>query len=187
MPNRIVIRNGIVVDTEPAVHLKAPGTEVLIEDEMITGVGTGVAVGDAREIDASGMIVAPGFVDTHRHTWQSQLRGAAADATLTEYMVTLLTSLGPNYRPEDVYIGNLLGAVDFLDSGVTTILDWSHVQASTVDCGRLLDLSRILFRFRRLFHVITWKNLPNRETLRGCPGRRRGSRAVGLRTGEQRR
>jgi 5-methylthioadenosine/S-adenosylhomocysteine deaminase len=36
-------------------------------------------------------------------------------------------TLGPRYRPEDVYIGNLLGAMGALNSGITTMLDWSHI------------------------------------------------------------
>ena len=30
------------------------------------------------------------------------------------------------YRPEDTYAGNLLGTLEALDSGITTLLDWSH-------------------------------------------------------------
>jgi cytosine/adenosine deaminase-related metal-dependent hydrolase len=47
---------------------------VLIEGRTIAAVGRAVPVGDAEVIDASGMLVLPGFVDTHRHTWQSVVR-----------------------------------------------------------------------------------------------------------------
>jgi cytosine/adenosine deaminase-related metal-dependent hydrolase len=128
MPSsRLVIRNGCLIDTKPTVRVMR-NTDLLVEGGVIVQVGKDLAVGDAEIVDATGLIVLPGFVDTHRHMWQTQLRGAAADSTLTEYMVQLLTRLGPQYRPEDVYVGNLLGAVDCLDAGITTFLDWSHAQ-----------------------------------------------------------
>jgi cytosine/adenosine deaminase-related metal-dependent hydrolase len=76
------------------------------------------------------MIVLPGFVDTHRHTWQSALRAATPDMTLPDYVELILHGYGPRYRPEDVHRGNLCGALDALGSGVTTLLDWSHIQRS---------------------------------------------------------
>jgi cytosine/adenosine deaminase-related metal-dependent hydrolase len=126
---RLLIRNGCVIDTEPAVVARK-NIDVLIEGQHIVRVDPNIPPGDATVVDASGMIVLPGFVDTHRHLWQTQLRGAEPDSTLTEYMVRLFSTLGPRYRPDDVYVGNLLGAADCLDAGITTLLDWSHVQNS---------------------------------------------------------
>ena len=73
------------------------------------------------------MVVAPGFVDTHRHLWQGQLRNVLPDGTLEEYFRRITGGLRPRYRPEDVYAGNLLSACGALNAGVTTVLDWSHV------------------------------------------------------------
>ena len=72
----------------------------------------------------TGHIVAPGLIDTHRHTWQTQMRALCADWTLTDYLFGIRFSVSPAYAPEDVHLGNLLGAVDALESGVTTILDF---------------------------------------------------------------
>ena len=68
----------------------------------------------------------PGFVDTHRHTWQTAFRGLGADWTFDQYRVAVHGTLRPHYRPEDVYLGNLLGRIEALSSGVTTMLDWFH-------------------------------------------------------------
>ena len=58
-----------------------------------------------------GMIVIPGFVDTHRHTWQTPIRGVLPSCTLDEYLGELLGKIALNYRPEDVYTGNLAGSL----------------------------------------------------------------------------
>ena len=74
------------------------------------------------------MIVMPGFIDTHRHIWEGILRNIAADATLDEYFTDILGVLAPAYRPQDGYAGNLVSALGALDAGITTLLDWSHIQ-----------------------------------------------------------
>ncbi len=78
------------------------------------------------EIDASDGIVMPGMIDTHRHMWQTAMRGYGADWTLTQYFVWYYLEHGKAFRPEDVHAGNLLAAVEALDAGVTTVVDWSH-------------------------------------------------------------
>jgi cytosine/adenosine deaminase-related metal-dependent hydrolase len=77
-------------------------------------------------IDATGCLVMPGFVDTHRHTWQAALRNIASDWTLGHYFTGLHFGFSPLFRPEDTYAGNLLGRLEALESGITTMLDWSH-------------------------------------------------------------
>ncbi|MER6943456.1 amidohydrolase family protein [Nonomuraea sp. NPDC000554] len=124
----ILIRNGIVVDTEPQPVVVGTA-DVRIEDGKIAEVGPGLPdVPGAEVIDASGMIVMPGFVDSHRHTWQAGIRAVAPDMTFQGYLQRILGELAPGYRPEDVYAGNLAGALECLDAGITTLLDWSHVQ-----------------------------------------------------------
>ena len=78
------------------------------------------------EIDASGGILMPGMVDTHRHMWQTALRGFGADWTLTNYFMFYYINWGKIFRAEDIYAGNLLSAIEAVDSGVTTTVDWSH-------------------------------------------------------------
>jgi cytosine/adenosine deaminase-related metal-dependent hydrolase len=68
----------------------------------------------------------PGMIDTHRHMWQTAMRGYGADWTLTQYFVWYYLEWGKTFRPEDVHAGNLLSALEALDAGVTTTVDWSH-------------------------------------------------------------
>ena len=88
---------------------------------------------EAEVIDATGMIVMPGFVDTHRHIWEGLLRNIGTDVPLegrTSYISFVLHKLAPAFRPEDAYVGNLVSALGAIDAGITTLLDWSHIQAS---------------------------------------------------------
>ena len=124
--SRSVLFRGATVLTMDRLGVLA-GADVLVEGEHITEVGTGVpAPPGARVIDASGGILMPGMVDTHRHMWQTAIRGFGADWTLTQYFVFFYLRYGKLFRPEDIYAGNVLSAIEALDGGVTTTVDWSH-------------------------------------------------------------
>ncbi len=105
-------------------HLAASitGGDVLVVDNRIAQVGQQLTVPDGTvEIDATGGILMPGMVDTHRHMWQTALRGYGADWTLTNYFQFYYLNWGKIFRPEDIYAGNLLSAIEAIDAGVTTI------------------------------------------------------------------
>jgi 5-methylthioadenosine/S-adenosylhomocysteine deaminase len=122
---RLLIRGGTVISMDPELG-ELVGADVLVQDGRIAAVGTDLSVQDAEVIDATNAIVMPGFVDTHRHTWQAPWRNIAADWTLAHYFTGLHAGLSGHYRPQDTYSGNLLGTLEALDSGITTLLDWSH-------------------------------------------------------------
>ncbi|MBO0786808.1 MAG: amidohydrolase family protein, partial [Actinobacteria bacterium] len=108
-------------------HRVLTGADVLTDGERIAGVGPGLrAPDDAAEIDASGGILMPGMIDTHRHMWQTAMRGYGADWTLTQYFVWNYLQWGKSFRPEDIHAGDLLSAIEAIDAGVTTTVDWSH-------------------------------------------------------------
>src|SRR5919204_1695115 len=88
---RLLIRNGFVVSMDPDVG-DVPFGDVLVEDGKIVEVGRGLEVTDAEQVDATGMIVMPGFVDTHRHTWQTPVRGVLPCCTLDNYFAVMLGS-----------------------------------------------------------------------------------------------
>jgi 5-methylthioadenosine/S-adenosylhomocysteine deaminase len=124
-PMRTLIRGGMVVSADPAVGDLRQG-DVLIEDGRIAAVAATVDAAGAEVVDAAGKIVLPGFVDTHRHTWQTAFRGVGTDWTFGQYRAAMHGTLAPHYRPEDVYLANRLGRIEALGSGVTTMLDWYH-------------------------------------------------------------
>ncbi|MCE0761678.1 amidohydrolase family protein [Pseudonocardia kujensis] len=122
----IVLRGGTVLTMDADRRVLA-GQDVLVGGGRITALGPDLAVPEGTvEIDATGGIVMPGMIDTHRHMWQTAMRGYGADWTLTQYFVWYYLEWGKAFRPEDVYAGNLLSALEALDAGVTTTVDWSH-------------------------------------------------------------
>ncbi|MGQ4475195.1 amidohydrolase family protein [Streptomyces sp. SAS_276] len=122
----VVLRGGTVLPMDRARRV-LNDTDVLVTGDRITAVGPRLAVPEGTaEIDASDGIVMPGMIDTHRHMWQTAMRGYGADWTLTQYFVWYYLEHGKAFRPEDVHAGNLLAAVEALDAGVTTVVDWSH-------------------------------------------------------------
>jgi 5-methylthioadenosine/S-adenosylhomocysteine deaminase len=128
---RTLIKGGTILSMDPAVG-ELTG-DILIEGDRIVEVAPNLANGHMDVIDATGMIVLPGFVDTHRHIWEGILRNIGTDVPLegrTSYISFVLHKLAPALRPEDAYIGNLLSALGAMDAGITTLLDWSHIQGS---------------------------------------------------------
>jgi len=122
-----LIRGGYLLTLDPELG-DLPAADVLIDDDKIAAVGRNLeASSRANVIDARGCIVMPGFVGTHRHTWQTPVRGVLPSCTLDQYFAGMLDNIGVQYRPEDVYIANLMGALEALNGGITTLLDWSHV------------------------------------------------------------
>jgi cytosine/adenosine deaminase-related metal-dependent hydrolase len=124
--DRILIRGGIVLSQDDELGEMA-GADVLIEGDRIAEVGRGLSAADARIIEADGDIVIPGFVDTHRHTWETSIRTCAPDYTLGAYFGAILDQFAPKYRAEDVYAANLWGALECINAGITTLVDWSHI------------------------------------------------------------
>jgi cytosine/adenosine deaminase-related metal-dependent hydrolase len=122
----VVLRGGMVLPmTEGREVLDR--ADVLITGDTVTAVGPDLQVPEGTaEIDASGGIVMPGMIDTHRHMWQTAMRGYGADWTLTQYFVWYYLEHGKRFRPDDVHAGNVLAALEAIDAGVTTVVDWSH-------------------------------------------------------------
>ncbi len=122
----VLFRNATVLTIDPSLGMIENG-DVLVVDKHIAAVGRHLAApDDAVEIDATGGILMPGMVDTHRHMWQTALRGFGADWTLTNYFQFYYLNWGKIFRAEDIYAGNLLAAIEAVDAGVTTSVDWSH-------------------------------------------------------------
>jgi 5-methylthioadenosine/S-adenosylhomocysteine deaminase len=124
--DRTLIKGAIVLTQDPKLG-EMPDADILVEDGRIAAVGPNLDAADAKIIDATGDIVIPGFIDTHRHTWETSIRTCAPDFTLGAYFAGILDSFAPNYRPEDVYAGNLWGALECANAGITTLVDWSHI------------------------------------------------------------
>jgi cytosine/adenosine deaminase-related metal-dependent hydrolase len=123
---RILFTGATIVTMDPDLGVIDRG-DLLVEGDTITAVGPHLSAGDAVVVDATGTILSPGFVDTHRHAWEAQLRRIMPDVDdLGGYVMSTLAGYATVYRPEDMYIGTRLAALTAIDSGITTMLDFSH-------------------------------------------------------------
>src|SRR3990167_988138 len=122
---RTLLRGGTIISGDPTVGDLRRG-DLLIVGSRIEAVGPSIDADDVEVIDARGMVVMPGFVDSHRHTWQSLLRAVGTDWTLGQYYTGMRLVMGGLFTPDDMRLANLLGALECLNAGITTLFDWSH-------------------------------------------------------------
>ncbi|MBP2836086.1 amidohydrolase family protein [Dickeya parazeae] len=124
--SRTLIRGATILSMDSERGNKVRG-DILIEGTTIKAVGENLEGWDATIIDATNMIAMPGMVDTHRHSWEGQLRRINPNAaTLEDYCNATHFSFAKYYRPADMYIGNLITALGCIDAGITTVIDNSH-------------------------------------------------------------
>lgn len=135
---RILIKGGHVLSMDPAVG-DFVTADVLVSGRRIEAIGPSLEAGDATVVDAAGMVVMPGFIDTHHHQFETALRSFLADAilindghphSLFNYYEHMLQKFSNAYRPQDVYINELYGSLAQLDAGVTTVMDVSQIHHS---------------------------------------------------------
>src|SRR3712207_5860631 len=138
----VVLRGGTVLTMDDGCTV-LPDADVLVVGDRIEAVGPRLEVPEGTaEIDAGGGIVMPGMIDTHRHMWQTAMRGYGADWTLTQYFVWYYLEHGKRFRPQDIAAGNRLAAIESIDAGVTTTVDWSHGLQSVDHAEAALDALR---------------------------------------------
>ena len=121
---KLLLKSGIVV-TQDAKLGVLPKGDVLVDGDRIAAVGPSLQA-DAEPIDCSGHFVLPGLVNAHMHTWQTALRSVAANWTLLEYFRHVHAGLATVFTPGDIHVATLAGALNQLDHGVTTLVDWCH-------------------------------------------------------------
>ncbi len=135
---KILIRSGTILTMDPALG-NMLNADLLIEDGRIAAVGRGLHVPSGEVLDAGRMIVLPGFVNAHLHTWQTGIRGVAGDWSLTEYLAAMHQTLAARFIPEDIYLANLVGALNQINAGTTTIFDWRHNNPTPEHTDRGID------------------------------------------------
>ncbi len=121
--SELLIRNAYVLTMDAAGDLA--GADVHVRAGAIAAVGRGLTAPGAQIIDGSGMLVLPGFVETHWHVWTSLLRSLAGDRPEHGYFPTSRT-IGAFYSAEDMYAAGRLAAAEAIHSGITFLHDWCH-------------------------------------------------------------
>lgn len=126
---RTLIKSATIISMDDAIGDLDAG-DVLVENGRIVAVrpdidpGSGAA--ETEIVEGKGRIVIPGLVNAHMHTWQTVLRGYAANWTLPEYFRRIHAGLATVFRPDDIHIATLVGALNQINCGTTTLVDWCH-------------------------------------------------------------
>lgn len=97
-------------------------------------------------IDAANKLLAPGFVNSHTHIYMSSMRNSADDLTFMTWLFDNVIPMENKLTGEDAYWGTMLGCMEMLLSGTTTILDMhmfpDYIAKAMADCGMRAVLSR---------------------------------------------
>lgn len=127
---QILLKNGTLLLHSDDGHINPTISDLLVEGPSIRTIAKNIsAPANATIIDCTDRIISPGFVDTHHHLYESQLKGRHANQTLLEYLGpgNFIASL---YTPEDLFWGQLAGCLEAIDAGTTTVVDHSTCNLS---------------------------------------------------------
>lgn len=116
-------------DEANSLNIIRNGSILVVNDQIqsVSGEGESSSLSADEVIDVSGQIITPGFIDTHRHGWQTALKTLGSNTSLAEYFSRYGEfAAAASYRAEDVYLGQLAGLYEALNAGVTTSLDHAH-------------------------------------------------------------
>jgi cytosine/adenosine deaminase-related metal-dependent hydrolase len=126
---RTLIKCATIISMDDALGDFVAG-DLLVEGNRIVDLRPEIDLGsgatETEILDGEGRIVIPGLINAHMHTWQTALRGFAANWTLPEYFRRMHAGLATVFRPDDIYIATLVGGLNQINSGVTTLVDWCH-------------------------------------------------------------
>ncbi|KAG8857649.1 hypothetical protein FRB96_005667 [Tulasnella sp. 330] len=160
-----LLRNGTVVtclaDQQQPVHFVA---DVLIQNGVISSISrkgerpATVPYG-CRIIDATNKLICPGFVDTHRHVWEAAYKWMG-DWTLMEYVAKCVMLLPPLIQKDDAYASQLLGCLEALNAGVTSVVDHCHLTTSPGVVDSMLEATR-KSGIRSFFCYTRWDEFPS--------------------------
>jgi len=120
---KILFKNAFVVSCNAKIG-DAPGTDVLVEGTQIKQVGAKLDGTEAEVVDATGMILMPGMIDTHSHLWETPFKGRVSEGWGMEYF-TNIHPLVSHCTPEDTYAAIFAGHIESLCNGVTTMFDYN--------------------------------------------------------------
>jgi len=136
---RTLIQNATLLTMDPALG-ELENSDLLFEGDTIVQIGRHLDSKKAdKVIDASGKILMPGLVNAHMHTWQTALRGVTSNWTILEYFANMHAGLATNFQPDDIYIATLMGALNQINCGTTTLGDWCHNNPTPAHTDRAID------------------------------------------------
>lgn len=135
---KLLIHGATIITMDPRLGDLRPG-DILLENDRIAAIAPKLHAPSAESIDASSFIIVPGLINAHMHTWQTGLRAVSANWTLLEYFRWMHAGLATRFLPEDVRIANVAGALNQINCGVTTLVDWCHNNPTPAHTDSAID------------------------------------------------
>jgi cytosine/adenosine deaminase-related metal-dependent hydrolase len=87
MTSKFLLRGGIVLVHDKHDHVIPMRSDLLVEGNKIIKIEKSIKVdASVSIIDCTNKIISPGFVDTHHHLWQTQLKGRHGNESLLDYI-----------------------------------------------------------------------------------------------------
>lgn len=100
-------------------------------------------------IDCSSYVVTPGIPNMHVHTAMDIFRGIAEDVTTTSWFNDYIWPYESKMTSEDVYLGSVLGILEMLNNGITSICDHyfeeQQVLKAVLETGIRAEIAPTLF------------------------------------------
>jgi cytosine/adenosine deaminase-related metal-dependent hydrolase len=134
-----LIRGGTVLSMDPDIGILAKGDVHVRDGDIVAVTSSADVTASAEVLPAEGMIVMPGLIETHFHMWSAIGRNFISDGY--EYFPAKWAT-SAHYEPEDFYASVLLGLVECINAGITTVHDWSHNTRSPAHADAELSAHR---------------------------------------------
>jgi 8-oxoguanine deaminase len=137
---KTLIKNADWIITMDQDRRRLRNSDILIEGPAISAIGNNLdkEVKADEVIDAAGMVIVPGFVNTHHHCWQSLVRNIhVANGLTLEPWLAVVYQIFEEINPEVVEAGALVGLGELLKTGCTTSMD--HHYAHPRSTKNLID------------------------------------------------
>ena len=145
----LLIKGGTVLTQDAGARVFDPGY-VLVRGDRIAAVGPGQppadllpgetrgAAGETVDVlDATDMAVIPGLVNAHTHLFQTFVRGLADDKPLLEWLEVAIWPVMQAVSEEEIYLASLLGLVENIRSGATSVIDNQYIHTNPGNSDRV--------------------------------------------------
>jgi cytosine/adenosine deaminase-related metal-dependent hydrolase len=173
-PSTILLRGGtLLIHSADDSITPLPSTDLLITGNTITQIAPSITPPPSTLIiPCAGKIITPGFIDTHHHLWQTQLKGRFSNDTLLDYMPRgNMASYA--FTPEDLYLGQLAGCLEAIDAGTTTVVDHAHGAYSAEHASQAINATvdsglRCFYCYSYVLRIDKWdmeECVPNQDIM----------------------
>jgi 5-methylthioadenosine/S-adenosylhomocysteine deaminase len=125
----LVVAGGTVITQNPQREI-IPNGAIAVQGDRVAAVAPAIEVQQQyvaqRTLDATGRFVFPGLVNTHTHLFQTVLKGLGEGLRLYDWVRAVTGPSVPAMTERDAYLAAVLGGLEALRSGTTTLFDFQY-------------------------------------------------------------